>query len=249
MALIRLCYAADLPTPADAIKALQDGGGAPPPRPSAPPPTNGGGISASSAQPRGAPSGPPTGGPRLAVSNVAVARVELEPDAVSVAPKPQPKDFAEVVALFETKREARLALALSTDVHPVRCEPGRLEFRQTDKAPVDLAPKVADALARWTGQRWMVSVSSEAGEPTLASRRAAAHDARRQRALEHPLVQAALEAFPGATLEVVRGRDEAPTPLQVPQPVMTDAGEVAEAPLFEPGELSYDDLDIPEGDL
>ncbi|MBV9833241.1 MAG: DNA polymerase III subunit gamma/tau [Alphaproteobacteria bacterium] len=251
MALIRLCYAADLPTPADAIKALQDGGGAPPPRPSAPPPTNGGGISASAAQPRGVPSGAPSGGPvaRLAVTNAAVARVAVEPDAVSVAPKPQPKDFAEVVALFETKREARLALALSTDVHPVRCEPGRLEFRPTDKAPVDLAPKVADALARWTGQRWMVSVSSEAGEPTLASRRAAAHDARRQRALEHPLVQAALEAFPGATLEVVRGRDEAPTPLQAPQPVMTDAGEAAEAPLFEPGELSYDDLDIPEGDL
>ena len=251
MALIRLCYAADLPTAADAIKALQDGGGAPPPRPSAPPPTNGGGISASAAQPRGVPSGAPSGGPvaRLAVTNAAVARVAVEPDAVSVAPKPQPKDFAEVVALFETKREARLALALSTDVHPVRCEPGRLEFRPTDKAPVDLAPKVADALARWTGQRWMVSVSSEAGEPTLASRRAAAHDARRQRALEHPLVQAALEAFPGATLEVVRGRDEAPTPLQAPQPVMTDAGEAAEAPLFEPGELSYDDLDIPEGDL
>ncbi|MGE3647629.1 MAG: DNA polymerase III subunit gamma/tau, partial [Reyranellaceae bacterium] len=252
MALIRLCYAADLPTPADAIKALQDGGGAaPPPRPSGPAPSNGGGMGTSTTPPRGAPSGAPLGGPvaRLAVANAAVARAEPELDAVAAAPKPQPRDFAEVVALFEDRREARLALALSTDVHPVRCEPGRLEFRPTDRAPADLAPKVADALARWTGQRWLVSVSSDAGEPTLASRRAAARDARHQRAMEHPLVQAALQVFPGATLEVVRGRDEAPVPLQPAQPVVADADEAGGPPLFEPGELSYDDLDIPEGDL
>src|SRR4051812_40064480 len=43
MALIRICYAADLPSPADALKALQNGGG-PAPRPSAsPPPPRGGG--------------------------------------------------------------------------------------------------------------------------------------------------------------------------------------------------------------
>ncbi|MBX3498244.1 MAG: DNA polymerase III subunit gamma/tau [Alphaproteobacteria bacterium] len=251
MALIRLCYAADLPTPADAIKTLQDGGGAPPPRPSAPGPGNGGGTVASAASSRGAPSGTSSGGPvaRLAVTNAVVARVELEGEAVAAAPKPQPRDFAEVVALFESKREARLALALSTDVHPVRCEPGRLEFRPTDRAPVDLAPKVAEALARWTGQRWLVSVSGEAGEPTLASRRAAAVDARRQRALEHPLVRAALAMFPGATLQEVRGPDDEPAPAAMPQPVRSDAAEAGEPPLFEPGELSYDDLDIPEGDL
>ena len=209
-------------------------------------------MSASAAPSRSMPSGASSGSPvaRLAVTNAVVARVEVEPEAVAVAPKPQPRDFAELVALFETRREARLALALSTDVHPVRCEPGRLEFRPTDNAPVDLAPKVADALARWTGQRWMVSVSSEAGEPTLASRRAASRDARRQRALEHPLVQAAMAMFPGATLQAVRGPDDdvsAPAPM--PQPVSMDAVETGEPPLFEPGELSYDDFDIPEGDL
>ncbi len=255
MALIRLCYAADLPTPADALKALQDGGGAPPPpRPSAPPPGNGGGTSANAAPQRGAPAGAPNGGPvaRLAVSNAVVAQaaVDLDADALVLAPKPQPKDFAEVVALFETKREARLALALSTDIHPVRCEPGRLEFRPTDRAPVDLAPKVADALARWTGQRWMVSVSSEAGAPTLASRREASRDARRQRALEHPLVQAAMAIFPGATLQDVRGpNDDVAVPAPMPRPMNVEVADGAEPPLFEPGELSYDDFDIPEGDL
>jgi len=256
MALIRLCYAADLPTPADALKALQDGGGAPPPRPSAPSPGNGGGTSASAAPPRGAPSGAPSAGPvaRLAVSNAVVARAEVDVDAEAealvVRPKPQPKDFAEVVALFESKREARLALALSADVHPVRCEPGRLEFRPTDRAPVDLAPKVADALARWTGQRWMVSVSSEAGEPTLASRREASRDARRQRALAHPLVQAAMAMFPGATLQDVHGpNDDIAAPAPMPRPMNVEGADGAEPPLFEPGELSYDDFDIPEGDL
>ena len=43
MALIRLCYAADLPSPSDALKALQNGGGVRRQRLAAPPPRGGGG--------------------------------------------------------------------------------------------------------------------------------------------------------------------------------------------------------------
>jgi hypothetical protein len=64
------------------------------------------------------------------------------------------------------------------------------------------------------------------------------------------LVQAAMAMFPGATLQEVRGPDDdvaAPAPM--PRPTTVEAAEGAEPPLFEPGELSYDDFDIPEGDL
>ncbi len=221
MAMIRLCYAADLPTPAEALRALNDAGA--------------GSVGTAPSAGRGAPAGP-AGGTGAAVRtppappprpspppNAPVARLASVNAAVAVAPaagaaapaqadappKPSPATFAEIVALFEQRREPKLAHHLSRDVYPVRCEPGRLEFRPQPTAPRDLAPRVADFLSQWTGRRWMVSVSGDAGEPTLQQQRVAAEDARRARAMAHPMVQAAMEVFPGATLEAVRSKDEA----------------------------------------
>ncbi|HKU99756.1 MAG TPA: DNA polymerase III subunit gamma/tau, partial [Vineibacter sp.] len=221
MAMIRLCYAADLPTPAEALRTLNEAGnGSPAMAPSA------GGSHAAAAAPSGGgmatartpppppprPSSPPNAPvARLASVNMAVAAAPVpgalpaQPDA---PPKPSPGTFAEIVALFEQRREQVLAHHLSRDVHPVRCEPGRLEFRPGATAPRDLAPRVADLLSQWTGRRWMVSVSGDAGGPTLQQQRVAAEDARRAQALAHPMVQAAMAVFPGATLDAVRSKDE-----------------------------------------
>jgi DNA polymerase-3 subunit gamma/tau len=217
MALIRLCFAANLPTPAEALRALGDAADGPvanagsSPRPAPRPTTPIAGSEATGATgPRAAsPSTPRPAAPsapvaRMAASNAAPA---LEATA-GQAPRPAPTNFTEVVALFEQRREQVLAHQLGRDVHPVRCEPGRLEFRPTATAQRDLAPRVADLLSQWTGRRWMVSVSGDAGEPTLAQQRAVAEDAQRAQALAHPLVQAALATFPGATLEAVRVKDE-----------------------------------------
>jgi DNA polymerase-3 subunit gamma/tau len=180
MALIRLCYAADLPSPADALKALQNGG-APASTPSAPPPRGGGGGGA------------------------AVARA---PQPVAAEPLPNPKSFTEIVALFESKREARLVNSLMHHVHEVRCEPGLIEFRPEPTAPPDLASRLSELLGKWTGRRWIASVSSAAGKPTLSQQKAAKADTLRAAAEADPLVQAILKTFPGAKLETVRRKGE-----------------------------------------
>jgi DNA polymerase-3 subunit gamma/tau len=224
MAIIRLCYAANLPTPAEALRALGEpadrGGpaGAPSPagRPVATAPA--GEVSAGTTVAAGGPPAGPASGARTGASGAPVARLATSAAAPAIGPAPQPPapampapaSFAAVVALFEQRREPVLAHQLSRDVHPVRCEPGRLEFRPTPTASRDLAPRVAELLSQWTGRRWMVSVSGDAGEPTLAQQRAVAEDAQRAQALAHPLVQAALATFPGATLEAVRSGNEAP---------------------------------------
>ena len=77
-----------------------------------------------------------------------------------------------------------------------------------------LAGTLGGLLKDWTGRRWMVSVSdSEAAQPTLAEQRQAAEAAEREEVLQHPLVQAALETFPGAELLEVRQKpgQEGPT--------------------------------------
>jgi DNA polymerase-3 subunit gamma/tau len=52
-----------------------------------------------------------------------------------------------------------------------------------------------------------VSVSGAAGETTLAEQDQEAEAATYREAAEHPVVRAALEAFPGASIEKVEARD------------------------------------------
>ena len=62
-------------------------------------------------------------------------------------------------------------------------------------------------MRQWRGAHWSVSVSSEAGEPTLAEQDSAHEQAERAAAAQDPVVRAALETFPGARIERVTSRD------------------------------------------
>jgi DNA polymerase-3 subunit gamma/tau len=227
MALIRLCYAADLPAPSDALKALQNGAApaATTGAPAAPPPRGGGGGAAArlASQPVAA-----VGQPAAAVGQAAEAL-------------PSPKTFTEVVALFESRREPRLVHHLMHHVHEVRCEPGLIEFSTEPQAPKDLAAKVAESLSQWTGRRWIASVSRDEGKPTLVAQKATNADTLRSQAESNPLVQAILKTFPGAKLDAVRRKGEQAS---LVAGLGSPAGE--EPPL--PEEYPADD-DVPESEV
>ena len=93
------------------------------------------------------------------------------------------------------------------NVHLIAYEPGRLEFRPNESAPGNLAGEVLNCLRQWRGTHWSVSVSSEAGAPTLAEQDSAHEQAERAAAAQDPVVRAALETFPGARIERVTSRD------------------------------------------
>src|SRR5450631_2585228 len=188
MALIRLCYAADLPSPADAIKALQNGAAPAATTGGAPAPRGGGGGAAAAA--------------RLATQPVATTAAQ------PAEALPNPRSFTEIVALFEARREARLVHHLLHHVHEVRCEPGLIEFRPEPQAPTDLAPRLSEMLGRWTGRRWIASVSSDPGKPTLTAQKATNADTLRSQAEADPMVQAILKTFPGAKLDAVRRKGD-----------------------------------------
>jgi DNA polymerase-3 subunit gamma/tau len=190
MALIRLCYVADLPSPSDVLKTLQDRTGAPASA------TNGG----------GAPAPRPGGGGGAAVARIAAPASALAPQSAQAMPAP--RTFTEVVALLETKREARLVHHMMHHVHEVRCEPGLIEFRPEPNAPKDLAAKLSEFLGNATGRRWIASVSRDEGKPTLAAQKASQGDALRSQAESNAVVQAILKTFPGARLETVRRKGE-----------------------------------------
>ena len=146
MVLVRLAYVADLPAPAELVRTLA-APTAPGGLPTAEAPTA---VRANSAQPPPPPellvTVPPT--PAVATALVAAPRLEpvqsaSPPPANSVEHDPMPQSFADVVALFDKRREAVIRSHLRERVHLIAFEPGRIEFRPADGAPANLANRIS----------------------------------------------------------------------------------------------------------
>jgi DNA polymerase-3 subunit gamma/tau len=203
MVLVRIAHAADLPTPEEVIRSLDDNGA--PSRARAP---------AASAVPHApAAASPPRfeaprvdtsrGTPRaaLAPSNEPVARLaEAQPSAPALAIA----RFEDLIALAAQKRDLAVKLALERDVRLVRCEDGRLEIALQPSAAKTLVNDLARKFSQWTNRRWMVVVSAEEGEPTVRSQNEARQAALKTGVQADPLVQAVLARFPGAEIVDVR---------------------------------------------
>jgi DNA polymerase-3 subunit gamma/tau len=200
MVLIRLMHAANMPDPADLVRRLSEGYAAAAPGPATAPRANGDGS-------RGAPASAPRLQPQQQV-----APQQIAPSSLPQASLPQPQSFGDVVALFHARREAILAAHLQNDVHLVQFEVGRIDFRPGERAPSNLPNRLAACLAEWTGKRWLVSVSAQAGEKTLKEQAADLAERQREEAARHPLILAVLTAFPGATIDEVRNLAPAPAP-------------------------------------
>ena len=218
MVLIRLAHAADMPSPGDIVKKLES---EPVSAPSvAPSPTPYPDSTAPTTEASPAGNSDSGGGSHAVAGNgggadaaAAMAQDPRDMPSPDSAPDPAPQAFAdpqsfrELVELFGVRREIALRSHLYNNVHMVTYEPGRLEFRPNEHAPSDLPGQALNRLREWLGAHWQVSVSGAAGETTLAEQDQEAEAATYREAAEHPVVRAALEAFPGASIEKVEARD------------------------------------------
>jgi DNA polymerase III subunit gamma/tau len=79
-------------------------------------------------------------------------------------------------------------------------------FHPGPHAPRNLNALLKPLLERWTGRTWTIFMDVNAdGAPTLAQQAQVQREAVKAVAATHPLVDAVLKAFPGATIEAVRG--------------------------------------------
>ena len=204
MALIRLAYASDLPTPEETIRKLSqttDG-----PRHAPPLPSGGGGPRASmrlaAAEPAPVASAPPPPSPAV----VRLAR------------------FDDVIALARSKRDIQLVQSLERDVRLARFEQGSIAFTLVEGAESGLAQTLSRRLQEWTGERWMVALVPGSTAATLRETAQAGEAERTSNAASHPLVQKVLDRFKGARIVDVR-RPEALSPTDAP---LSTASEVDE---------------------
>jgi DNA polymerase III subunit gamma/tau len=191
MVLVRIGFAADLPTPDEALRKFA---------------AMTSGEAHEVSRPRDAGAGARAPG-AVASTTIAVAR----------APRPERAEsslalvrFEDVVALAGRHRDIQLKLAIERDVRLVRFEQGRIEFSTAPGASPQLAQTLARRLQEWTGSRWMVTISSAPGAPSLKEQ----EDAKASEALSgvraEPLVQSVLAAFPEAEIVGVRVTEPAP---------------------------------------
>lgn len=227
MVLVRLAYVADLPAPAELVRSVTAAPGAaglPASR------GNGSGVVAAVPTATSAPAPAPlseTAPARPVAGSALRAVAELPAGHAEPAHEPMPQSFAEVVALFDNRREALLRSHLWSDIHLVRFEPGRIEVRPAAGAPRDLTNRLGQLLSEWTGCRWLIAVSEAEGEPTLREQQERRERDLRNEVTSHPLVQAVLETFPGATIAAVRERFAAAESDGDEEP-LEDAGEEAD---------------------
>ena len=193
MVVIRLIFALDLPSPAEALKSLRRQG-----------PTAG-----------GMPSGgaPAPGGARMAAVGGSVAAMpgRSEPAPAPVQPPRAqsaeivPASFAALVGFLADQREVGLAAALRQDVRLVAFEPGRLVFHPSPAMAREIPRRLNGTLNTLTGRQWtVIATTEEEGDPTLREQDEAAERERTAEAAEDPLVRAVMAAFPGSTITRVR---------------------------------------------
>jgi len=178
MALIRLAYAADLPGPEEALKALRAGEtpGAPAPRGPFPGGGAGGSLARSSAQ--------------------------LAPKPTPAMANPQ--SFEDVARLIDERRDIGLKLDFEKYIRPVSFRPGAIEYEPVPGAPANLAQRLSGRLKEWTGQPWLVAAQGGGGAETLLEKQKRAARAAWDEALAEPFVQAVMRAFPGTEILDVR---------------------------------------------
>jgi len=211
MAVIRLTHVADLPSPEDLVRKLQD---MPAPAPGQPPV---GGATSGGSAPGGALSG---GAPAPQSTDAMPTQYRPDTDVpsggvTSQSSSPQPAlaaeqalarypSFEHVVELVRANRDVKLLVEIENTLRLAAYQPGRIEFVPTEAAPADLAARLGSALQRWTGNRWAVTVVNQGGGETIAEIRDASKRALEEEASQHALVQAVMSSFPKARIIDIR---------------------------------------------
>lgn len=228
MVMVRLAYAADLPSPDEALKMLKSqgaNGGAASAQPGGGSATTGQAPTQSSGQveshapqigqpvaTRGAHLRAVATAPRMDIlpeADTDIADIASEADihAAEEEDKPELSSLHDIALLASEKRDIPLKIDVERHLRLVRFEPGRIEVAVTGSGSASIAGNLGKKLTDWTGQRWIVSVVHAEGEPTLHEQEQAEANKKMDEVRQHPVVRATLDIFPGAEIVEVVDRD------------------------------------------
>ena len=209
MVLIRLAYAANLPTPSEVVKKLSNVSGADAPASTPPAPA----ATPAESPPESSTASPPPASPPPA-----------SPPPESPPPESPPTSISAMAELFSARGEMILAGQLTTRIKPITLESGRFIFSADPPFEPAVPKKIGACLRQWTGMAWEVEMVAEGGEATLDEQANQAADAVRQQFAEEPIVKAALEKFDGAKIHSITPLSDTPEEDDADADTETEAG-------------------------
>ena len=223
MVLIRLAYAAMMPTPADLVRKLEK---SPPGSISTPVYT----ATASAVPAATASSGlanMPESSPAPASGQDQSSDISRDDQPSSPEPEPEPVGFAEpdqgiapssnaglddtaspqslraLTRLFEDRGELLLASTIKLKMRPVKFEDGCFEYQAKGHLEPNVTEKIARLLYDWTGIKWIIAESQGEAGHTLEEQDAMKLQAEIDEISTNPLVAEVLAQFPGAKVSVI----------------------------------------------
>ena len=206
MVIVRLTYSANLPSPEELVKQIKNN----PDQPSQTSSTNpqGAGTTAHSktsiTDGSNATGGAPQAFNVIQGSGQTAVRVSDPVPNTNEEFARSPSNFEELAALFEKKGEPDIAFQLNDNVRPVSFDQGRIDIRINDRVPKNMTGRMSGLLKEWTGQNWVISISTELGEDTLYEKDKAEQAALKEMVLEDDLIKSILGTFTGASLSDIR---------------------------------------------
>ena len=181
MAVIRMCYISDLPTPDEIIKKIESKDISPAEKKT---------LKSNSK-------------PSVSMISGSSEKKELDQSLIEeVLTKIIPKDFHEIIQLARIHKDVKMQYELENNVSLVSFEKEKIEINIL-KGSESVASDLSKKLFEWTEKKWIVLVSSSQGEKTINQEREESDLLIRSNIEKHPIYKATVEEFKNTSIKLI----------------------------------------------
>jgi DNA polymerase-3 subunit gamma/tau len=119
------------------------------------------------------------------------------------------KTFHDLVRTANKEKEVELKYDLERNVRVVSFVPGKINITFNEKLNKNFIKTLTEKLLKWTGERWIISLSKEEGEKTVYEKTLSDKKNKLEEANNSEIVKSVLSAFPDARLiDVTENSDD-----------------------------------------
>jgi DNA polymerase-3 subunit gamma/tau len=119
------------------------------------------------------------------------------------------KTFEDLIQAIIKEKEVELKYDLERNVRLVSFKPGKINISFNEKLNKNFIKTLTEKLLKWTGERWIISLSKEQGEETIYEKNLNRKKNKLEKEVDSKVVKDFLAAFPGAKLTDVSEDNDA----------------------------------------
>ena len=119
------------------------------------------------------------------------------------------KTFEDLIQVTIKEKEVELKYDLERNVNLVNFTPGKMNITFNEKLNKNFIKILTEKLLKWTGERWIISLSKDQGEKTFYEKNIVNKKNKLEKEVNSDLAKDFVSAFPGAKLISVTEDEDA----------------------------------------